>query len=203
MGRHTRKPEDGEWADPVDDSPVRNRRLGKMPLMSTVAGVLAIGAVVSAVSTQQISLNFAGGSPSGGASPIVTVSGPPDDQSGHTTGNESSQSGRVSRGAARSGVVVTVRTTASSARGFQGEATIANPGTTAVTGWTLVLRYAHARVTAVSGGKAVRTGTVLIVRNLATRPSIAPSRTVRVRFTGTGTASAPSGCTFNGKSCRP
>ncbi|WP_345443808.1 cellulose binding domain-containing protein [Actinoallomurus vinaceus] len=173
-----------------------------MPLLPTVAGVLAIGAIVSAVSTQQISLNFAGGTPSGGASPIVTVSGPPDQPGGHTTGNES-ESGRVSRGAARSGVVVTVRTTAASARGFQGEATIVNHGTTTVKGWTLVLRYAQARISAVSGGRAVRTGTVLIVRNLATRPSIAPGRTVRVRFTATGTATTPSGCTFNGKTCRP
>ena len=203
MGRHTRKPEDGARVDPGDDRPGRNRRIGKMPLLPTVAGVLALGAIVSAFSTQQISLNFAGGTPSGGASPIVTVSGPPDQPGGHTAGNESSQSGRASRGAARSDVVVTVRTTAASARGFQGEATIVNRGTTAVKSWTLVLRYAQARISAVSGGRAVHTGTVLIVRNPATRPSIAPGRTVRVRFTATGTATSPSGCTFNGKACRP
>ncbi|MEV0408540.1 cellulose binding domain-containing protein [Actinoallomurus sp. NPDC050550] len=201
MGRHT-KPEDGARVDPGDDRPGRNWRIGKMPLLPTVAGVMALGAIVSAFSTQQISLNFAGGTPSGGASPIVTVSGPPDQPRGHTTGNDA-QSGRVSRGADRSGVVVTVRTIAASARGFQGEATIVNHGTTTVKGWTLVLRYAQARISAVSGGRAVRTGTVLIVRNLATRTSIAPGRTVRVRFTVTGTATTPSACTFNGKACRP
>ncbi|WP_433182785.1 cellulose binding domain-containing protein [Actinoallomurus sp. CA-150999] len=202
MGRHTRKPEDGARVDPGDDRPGRHWRLGKMPLLPTVAGVLALGAIVSAFSTQQISLNFAGGTPSGGASPIVTVSGPPDQPRGHTTGNDA-QSGRASRGTGRSGVVVTVRTTAASARGFQGEATIVNHGTTTVNGWTLVLRYAQARISAVSGGRAVRTGTVLVVRNPATRTSIAPGRTVRVRFTATGTASTPSGCSFNGKACRP
>ncbi|MCO5992104.1 cellulose binding domain-containing protein [Actinoallomurus rhizosphaericola] len=175
-----------------------------MPLLPTVAGVLAIGAIVSAVSTQQISLNFAGGTPSGGASPIVTVSGGPEHSSGRRTArNDASQSGRVSRGAARSGVAVTVRTTSASARGFQGEARIVNQGATAVRGWTLVLRYAHARITAVTGGTAVRTGTVLIVRNPAARPAIAAGRSVTVRFTATGTGTAPSGCTLNGSSCRP
>jgi hypothetical protein len=203
MGRHTRKPEDSSWADPEDDRSGRNRRLGKVPLLPTVAGVLAIGAIVSAVSTQQISLNFAGGTPSGGASPIVTVSGPPERPSGKRTGNDAAQSGRVSRGTGRSGVAVTVRTTSVSARGFQGEATIVNHGATAVKGWTLVLRYAQARITGVSGGRAVRTGSVLIVRNPTARPSIAAGRTVTVRFTATGTGTAPSGCTFNGKSCRP
>ncbi|MCO6011289.1 cellulose binding domain-containing protein [Actinoallomurus purpureus] len=172
--------------------------------MPTVAGVLAIGAVVSAVSTQQISLNFAGGTPSGGASPIVTVSGGPESPSGKRTArNDASQSGRVSRGTGRSGPAVTVRTTSASAHGFQGEATIVNHGATAVNGWTLVLRYAQARITAASGGRAVRTGATLIVRNPVARPSIAPGRTVTVRFTATGTGTAPSGCTFNGKSCRP
>jgi hypothetical protein len=199
MGRHTRKPEDGARVDPGDDRPGRSWRIGKMPLLPTVVGVLALGAIVSAFSTQQISLNFAGGTPSGGASPIVTVSGPPGQPRGHTTGND----GRVSRGTARSGVVVTVRTISASARGFQGEATIVNHGTTTVKSWTLVLRYAQARISAVSGGRAVRTGAVLVVRNPATRPSIAPGRTVRVRFTATGTATTPAGCSFNGKACRP
>ncbi|GAA4613277.1 hypothetical protein GCM10023195_57320 [Actinoallomurus liliacearum] len=171
-----------------------------MPLLPTVAGVLAIGAIISAVSTQQISLNFAGGTPSGGASPIVTMSGPANPR---TARNDASQSGRVSRGTGRSDVAVTVRTTSASARGFQGEATIANHGTTSVRGWTLALRYAQARITGVTGGSAVRTGTVLVVRNPAARPAIAPGRTVTVRFTATGTGTAPSACTFNGKSCRP
>jgi hypothetical protein len=203
MGRHTRKPEDGARAEQEDDRSGRHRRFGKVPLLPTVAGVLAIGAIVSAVSTQQISLNFAGGSPSGGASPIVTVSGGPENSGHRTARNDASQSGRVSRGAARSSVAVTVRTTSASARGFQGEATIANHGAAPVKGWTLVLRYAHARITGVAGGSAVRTGTVLIVRNPATRPAIAPGGAATVRFTATGSGTAPSGCTLNGRSCRP
>jgi Cellulose binding domain len=200
MGRHTRKPEDGSWADPEDDRPDRNRGLGKVPLLPAVAGVLAIGAIVSALSTQQISLNFAGGTPSGGASPIVTLSGGPQIPSGNRAArNDAAHSGRVGHGA---DVVVTVRTISASARGFRGEATLVNHGATTVQDWTLELRFPRAKVTGVSGGRAVRTGTVLIVRNPTARPSIAAGRTATVRFTATGTATAPAGCTFNGRSCR-
>ncbi len=196
MGRHTRKPERGEVADEDGIRPGRDRWLGKVPLLPTVTGLLAIGAIVSAVSTKQISLNFAGGSPP--SEPPVSGIVPTD--AGHGGGNALTR-GRASRGTARSPVAVTFRRTLVGTTGFHGEATLVNRGTATVTGWTLAFRYANTRVTRVSGAVLAHSGLTTIVRNLPGRSSIAPGQVVHVTFIAHGTARTPYLCQFNGKTC--
>src|SRR3954471_6676735 len=100
MGRHTKNVEDGV---PEDDGPHRRRRVGKVPLLPAVTGVVAIGAVVSAISTQQISLNFAGGTPPSGqrVQPQATDSSRPQNRHGRRTARDDSsltpRGSRVSR----------------------------------------------------------------------------------------------------------
>lgn len=193
MGRHTRKPEPGEAADEDEVRAGRNRWLGKVPLLPAVTGVLAIGAIVSAVSTKQISLNFAGGTPP--SAPQMSGSVP-----SHGGGNALTR-GRASRGTTRSPVTATFRRTLVGTTGFHGEVTLVNHGTTTVTGWKLAFRYAGTRVTSVSGAVLAHAGVTTVVRNLPARPSIAPGQVVRVTFVAHGTARTPYLCLFNGKTC--
>lgn len=193
MGRHTRKPEHGEVADEDDVRPGRDRWLGKVPLLPAVTGVLAIGAIVSAVSTKQISLNFAGGTPP--SVPPMSGSVP-----SHGGGNALTR-GRASRGMTRSPVTVTFRRTLVGAAGFHGEVTLVNRGDTTVTGWRLAFRYAGTRVTSVSGAVLAHAGITTVVHNLPGRASIAPGQVVRVTFIARGTARTPYLCLFNGRTC--
>src|SRR3954471_13955661 len=103
MGRHTKNVEDGV---PEDDGPHRRRRVGKVPLLPAVSGVVAIGAVVSAISTQQISLNFAGGAPPPGlrAQPQSSDSAQPDARARDDASPAGRKAGRASRGTARAAV---------------------------------------------------------------------------------------------------
>lgn len=194
MGRHTRKPELGEAADEDDVRPGRDRWLGKVPLLPAVTGVLAIGAIVSAVSTKQISLNFAGGMPP--AAPPVSGTLPSQQHGGNALTH-----GRASRGTERSLVTVTFRRTLVGTTGFHGEVTLVNRGPTTVTGWRLAFRYANTRVTSVSGAVLTHAGVTTVVRDLPARPSIAPGQVIRVMFVAHGTARTPYLCLFNGKTC--
>lgn len=204
MGRHTRKLDRGSEADADKIRPGRNRWLGKMPLLPAIAGVLAIGAIVSAVSTKQISLNFAGGTPANAPSPSVTGSARPHPNHGRRTARDgSSLSSRSSRGAARAPVTVTFRRISLTATGFRGQATIVNRGAKTINGWRLAFRYPATKIIAASGVTLVRTGVTFIATNPPSRPSIPPGRSVRVTFTAQGTGRAPSACRFNGGPCRP
>lgn len=209
MGRHAKKVDHGALPDDDDDGRSGwSRRVGKVPLLPTVTGVLTIGAVVSAISTQQISLNFAGGSPSTPRrSPPVTDSVRPEGRPGrHTARDDSSLSAhggtRAGRGTERSAAAVAFRTTSTWNNGFQGQVRITNLGGHAIDGWTLAFRYPRARILSIWDVRIVRTGTVTVVRNPVQRPSIAPGQTVTVSFTASGSGARPSACVFNGRSCR-
>jgi hypothetical protein len=199
MGRHTKDVRDG---GPADDGPRRVRRVGKMPLLPAVAGVVVVGVVVSALSTKQIALNFAG-------PPVATTEQPPQVKDsthahGRHTARDDSSSGprRASRGSGRGTVSVAFRTVSSWTSGFQAQVTLTNRGRTAVKGWTLTLRYPGASIVSVRGARVVREGTTLVARNPAAHPSIAPGRAVRLLFTADGTAARRPACAFNGGGCR-
>jgi putative intracellular protease/amidase len=195
MGRHTRKV---EKSLPEEDGPRGYRRVGKVPLLPAVTGVVAIGAIVSAVSTQQISLNFAGGPPS---QPHVTAS--PDSRHSRAR-DDSSLSPRgnpVSRGAGRKAFTVAFRTLSTSDAGYQGQVTITNRSATTVRGWTLVLRYPGTKILSAWDVRVVRKGTTLVAQNPAQHPTIAPKESVKVFFTADGAVGRPAVCTFNGKPC--
>jgi hypothetical protein len=99
---------------------------------------------------------------------------------------------------------VSYRTTSERAGGFVAQVGIANGGTTAIDGWTLVFGYpGDQRVT--SGRRAVvrQTGATVTARNLAYNASIAPGGSVTFGIVGTWHASDASPATFtlNGTTC--
>ncbi|HZE33113.1 MAG TPA: cellulose binding domain-containing protein [Actinoallomurus sp.] len=205
MGRHTKNVEDGV---PEDDGPHRRRRVGKVPLLPAVTGVVAIGAVVSAISTQQISLNFAGGPPppERQVQPQASDSVRPDGRHGrHTARDDSSltprEGGRASRGADRAAVTVALRTVETWHAGFRGQATITNRTARPVKGWTLILRYPQTQILSAWDVKIIRKGATLVADNPAAHPSIPPGASVQVSFTAHGSSSRPAACSFNGKAC--
>jgi hypothetical protein len=205
MGRHTKDVEDGV---PENDGPHRRRRVGKVPLLPTVTGVVALGAVVSSISTQQISLNFAGGPPPTAqqARPQVSDSSRPHGRhSRHTARDDSSltprEGSRVSRGSGRTSVTLTFRTVSTWQAGFQGQVTITNRTSVPVKGWTLILRYPQTKIVSAWDVKVIRKGATLVVDNPAARPSIPPGASVKVSFTATGAGAKPAACSFNGMPC--
>ncbi|GLY84146.1 hypothetical protein Airi02_020750 [Actinoallomurus iriomotensis] len=208
MGRHTKDVEDDV---PEEDGPHRHGRVGKVPLLPAVTGVVAIGAIVSAISTQQISLNFAGGPPPPGdqsTQPQVSDSPSPLGRSRRTARDGDSSlipraggSPRASRGSGRRTVTVAYRTLTTGATGFRGQVTITNHASAPVKGWTLILRYPQAQILSAWDVKVVRRGNTLVADNPAGHPYIAPGKSVKVSFVATGAAARPSGCSFNGSSC--
>jgi hypothetical protein len=205
MGRHTKDGEDGVVED---DGHHRRRRVGKVPLLPTVAGVMAIGAVVSAISTQQISLNFAGGPPppSGQqAQPQVSDSSRPYGRHSRRTARDDSsltpRGDRVSRGSDRKAVTVAYRTVSMWQAGFQGQVTITNHSGTPVKGWTLILRYPQTRILSAWDVEVIRKGTTLVADNPTGHPYIGSGKSVTVSFTATGAGARPVTCSFNGRAC--
>jgi hypothetical protein len=204
MGRHTKHVEDDIRED---EGPRGRRRIGKVPLLPAVSGVVAIGAVVSAVSTQQIALNFAGGPPPDHrAQPQVSDSARPDGRHSRRTARDDSSltprdGGRVSRGTTRTAVTVALRTVSTWRAGFQGQATITNRSGAPVKGWTLILRYPRTKIVSAWDVKIIRKGETLVADNPAEHPSIAPGKSVKVSFTANGAGARPITCSFNGRAC--
>ncbi|MFA1549499.1 cellulose binding domain-containing protein [Actinomadura chokoriensis] len=171
---------EGGWARLLSKLP--------LPLLPIVALVIAVGIVSYALSTQQISLNFAGGAPR------ETVTNPRDSQVSQRGPGE-----RAGRGAGRAdGLIIAFRVAANVPGGFRATATIANKGTQPVQKWALAFKLPNASVTAISGATVVRTGGLAFVRG---RSAIAPGDTVRIVFTARGTASRPSACILNKLPC--
>jgi hypothetical protein len=174
--------------DPVRPAGGRLRWIGRAPLLPVVAGILAIGVVGTAMSTSQISLNFAGTTPTQCAASACDT---PQDPGRGTP--------RANRGTTRASVVTVVFTTvARSAGTFRGTAKISNHGAKILKGKVLVFRIPGARVLSVlSGGTLITGGQLAYVRT----GSIAPGQTVRVVFSAKGPIGTPAGCSFNGAVC--
>ncbi len=205
MGRHTKDVRDG---DPAEDDSRRSRGIGKVPLLPAVSGVVVAGVVVSALSTKQIALNFTGGPPAAqaGQPPRIEDSPLPRITTGPRTARDDSslsprEGTRASRGTGRSVVSVAFRKVSTWTAGFQGQVIITNRSRTPVSGWTLMFRYPGTKIISVRDARIVRTGVTLIARNPADQPSIAPGRSVTLRFTAVGTGTQTSACSFNGVTC--
>jgi hypothetical protein len=195
--RHGHSTDPSRVRPPAEDraKPPRDRSVLKfvsslpLPLMPIVALVIAVGIVSYALSTQQISLNFAGG-----GAPRDTVTNPRDSQVSQRGPGE-----RAGRGTGRAdGLIIAFRVSAETPGGFKATATIANKGTQPVAKWALAFKIPNASVTAISGATVVKTGSVAFVRG---RSGIAPGDKVRIVFTAQGTASRPSSCILNRLPC--
>jgi hypothetical protein len=213
MGRHTRlaerealfeafEAEEAEEEEAETDEhrePAGNRRLrwiSRVPLLPALAGVGALGIVLAAYGTQQISLNFSDGE---GGPPSAGQTGAPPQRQDAATARDS----RVSRGIGRAGAVsVAFRATSKWADGFEGSATIVNVSGRPISGWTFAFRVPNAKVLSIWEVQVVRLGNPVIVRNPPQSPAIAPGESVQIGFTARGAAGTPSACTFNGVRCQ-
>jgi hypothetical protein len=195
MGRHNKFADETD-ADSLTDVPVTEEPregghlnwITKVPLLPAIAGVVAVGVVAAAWSTSQISLNFAGGTPSHPEQP----------------GSGTRNSADMQRGAGdqpNRAVTVAFRATSRTETGFTGTATIFNRGTRPIKLWTLVFRIPNAHVLSVSNAVLVKPGSVASIRNSAQAPVIAPGHSLRVVFWANGAASRPSACRFNRVTC--
>ncbi|TDC46188.1 hypothetical protein E1281_28470 [Actinomadura sp. KC345] len=155
-----------------------------VPLMPILALVIAVGIVSYALSTQQISLNFAGGAPQ------KTQTDQRDSQVSRN--NPGERTGRAD------GLIIAFRVASRTPGGFKATATIANKGSQPVPRWALAFKIPSASVTAVSGATVVRTGEIAFVRG---RAPLAPGARVRIVFAAQGTAARPSSCILNSRPC--
>ncbi|HEX6471407.1 MAG TPA: cellulose binding domain-containing protein [Streptosporangiaceae bacterium] len=181
----------------------RTRWVSRIPLLPVVAGVGALGVVLAAYGTQQISLNFSdgdaaqhGGQTDGARAPLEQAGAPAQRE------GAAAQGVRAGRGVGRAGgVTVAFRVTSQWADGFQGSATIVNVSGRPISGWTFAFRVPNAQVLSIWEVQVVRLGGLAIVRNPAQSPSIAPGDSVRIGFTARGAAGTPSACAFNRVRC--
>jgi hypothetical protein len=201
MGRHARLEEREALFEAFEGTDEHTRPAGKrrfrwisrVPLLPAVAGVVALGIVLAAYGTQQISLNFSDGDDSPHADQAGT---PPQRQ------DAAAQGSRASRGIGRAGAVtVAFRATSKWTDGFEGSATIVNVSGRPISSWTFAFRLPNARVLSIWEVQVVRLGNPVIVHNPAQSPAIAPGESVQIGFTARGAAGTPSACTFNRVRC--
>ncbi|HEU5158301.1 MAG TPA: cellulose binding domain-containing protein [Streptosporangiaceae bacterium] len=202
MGRHARLAEREELFEAFEETdehirPAVKRRLrwiARVPLLPALAGVGALGIVLAAYGTQQISLNFSDGD---NAPPAGQNVAPQQRQDA-----AAAQDSRAGRGIGRAGAVtVAFRATSKWTDGFEGRATIVNVSGRPITGWTFAFRVPNARVLSIWEVEVVRLGNPVIVRNPPQSPAIAPGESVQIGFTARGAAGTPSACSFNGIRC--
>jgi hypothetical protein len=205
MGRHAKLADREALFKAFEESdeqsqPQRKGRLrwvSKVPLLPSVAGVAALGVVLAAYGTQQISLNFSDGDgppQQADQAQVPRTERPPD---------ATAQGNHASRGNGRGGAVtVSFRATSKWADGFEGRATIVNVSGRPINGWTFAFRIPNARVQSIWEVQLVKKGSVVVVRNPALSPTIAPGETVQIGFTARGAVARPSACLFNGVRCR-
>lgn len=169
---------------------VRMPWIGKVPLLPTVAGIIAVGMVATAYGTSTISLNF-----TGGGTPAQSQANP---QCGDVGCPASSQSGDTTGGTVPATPVSVSFGNVPRPDGFKGTVTISNHGAGSVRGWTLSFTIPGAQVYSVTGATVLKQGSSVSLRSSAT---LTPGATTHVIFFARGTANTPTTCTFNKAAC--
>ncbi|GGV02544.1 hypothetical protein GCM10010182_20310 [Actinomadura cremea] len=158
------------------------------PLMPIVALVIAVGIVSYALSTQQISLNFAGGAPK---NPEATANDSQVLQHGPGQRDDAA-------GGRPDGLVVAFSVASRDADGFRATATIANRGDAPVAEWALAFKIPNAVVGEVQGATVAEVGRLTKVHGTTGIPA---GDTVKIVFTANGTPAKPSYCVLNELAC--
>lgn len=210
MGRHARLADREALFKAFEDTdeqiqpatrPTRRRRfrwVTRVPLMPAVAGVVALGVVLAAYGTQQISLNFSDGNSDGQGSPHADQARAP----AAKRPDAAAQGNNASGAPGRTGPVnIAFRTTSTWADGFEGSATIVNVSGRTIHGWKFAFKIPHAQVLSIWEVQVTKLGSPVIVRNSPQSPDLAAGATVRLGFTARGAAGRPSACLFNGVRC--
>ncbi|MGI5322436.1 cellulose binding domain-containing protein [Actinomadura nitritigenes] len=160
-----------------------------VPMLPIVALVIAVGVVAYALSTQQISLNFAGGAPKN----PVNNNNPRD-----STVSQRGPGNRASRASRPDGLVIAFHVVSRTSTAFRATGTVTNQGQKAISGWALAFRIPNVTVRAVSGAIVVKTGQLAYVRG---RTGLAPGRSAQFVFTANGTPRKPTYCIMNKLAC--
>lgn len=84
---------------------------------------------------------------------------------------------------------------------FEGLIIITNRGSAPITNWSLTFQVPGANVKNIWGGRLVRGGASVEIRNLHGAPALQPGAVWEVRFGAEGTPVRPQHCLFNGRSC--
>ncbi|WP_326699842.1 glycoside hydrolase family 18 chitinase [Streptomyces sp. NBC_01754] len=85
--------------------------------------------------------------------------------------------------------------------GFEGQWTVKNTGTTALSSWTIEWDFPSGTAVGSAWDASVtNSGTHWTAKNLSWNGSVAPGASISFGFNGTGSGS-PTGCTLNGASC--
>ncbi|WP_083734818.1 cellulose binding domain-containing protein [Actinomadura sp. CNU-125] len=156
--------------------------------MPIVALVIAVGIVSYALSTQQISLNFAGGAPK---NPEATANDSQVLQHGPGQG-ATGANGRPD------GLVVRFSVASRDANGFKATATIGNRGNRPVAQWALAFKIPDAVVGEVQGATVARVGALTKVHGTTGIPA---GDTVKIVFTAKGAPAKPTYCVINELEC--
>jgi hypothetical protein len=86
--------------------------------------------------------------------------------------------------------------------GFQGQVTVSNTGSSAISGWKLGWTWTGSpQITSLWNGVASQSGSSVSVTNASYNATISPGSSVTVGFVANGTSATPSGLTLNGASC--
>ncbi|MCD0448368.1 cellulose binding domain-containing protein [Actinocorallia sp. API 0066] len=208
MGRHTKFWDRPRFADaPPAPSPagkVRMAWIGRTPLMPVLAGVGAVGVVVAAYLTQQITLNLAG--PGAGPESAACAGCEPlrAEVPGYATAEDPPTQGTeaADRSLTPPGLRAAFKLRGTTGSGFTATVTLRNTGEEAVSAWKLRFRIPNAEVHGAEGATvqtlAANGGTTL----LTGAAPIGPGATLRLVLTGQGAWSEPVGCRVNGQKCR-
>jgi hypothetical protein len=84
---------------------------------------------------------------------------------------------------------------------FQGQFTIVNNGSTAITGWQLVVVLPGDRIRAVWDASFHTNGDTVYIDPPRSLRTIAPGATLIENLAAHGSTTAPTSCTFNGSAC--
>ncbi|MEU6751067.1 cellulose binding domain-containing protein [Spirillospora sp. NPDC046719] len=159
-----------------------------VPMLPIVALVIAVGVVAYALSTQQISLNFAGGAPKN----------PVDTNPRDSTVSQRGPGNRASRASRPDGLVIAFHVVSRTTTAFRATGTVTNQGQKAISRWALAFKIPNVTVRAVSGAIVVKTGQLAYVRG---RTGLAPGRSAQFVFTANGTPRKPTYCVMNRLAC--
>jgi Cellulose binding domain len=103
--------------------------------------------------------------------------------------------------ATRQPVVVVYTLVRSWNGGIQGELTIVNDGSTAITSWELSVTLSGDQIDSVGDTSYQAAGATLVLDARAGEAPIAPGASLSEYFTASGPTTSPSSCTFNGTPC--
>lgn len=181
-------------ADPEASASSTRARVARLvsalpvPMLPIVALVIAVGVVAYALSTQQISLNFAGGAPKN----------PVDTNPRDSTVSQRGPGNRASRASRPDGLVIAFHVVSRTSTAFRATGTVTNQGQQAISRWALAFRIPNVTVRTVSGAIVVKTGQLAYVRG---RTGLAPGRSAQFVFTANGTPRKPTYCIMNKLAC--